>query len=62
MILTRNMLIYFRFSRSGLKRGMKYHIFWSEIAGQGFKNRCGTPGREATISQDFWLSATNKAT
>ena len=35
MILTRNMFIYFRFLGSGLKRGMKNNIFWSEI-GSGF--------------------------
>ena len=37
MILTRNMLIYFRFSGSGLKN----HIFWSEI-GSGFWEPCST--------------------
>ena len=31
-----------RFSGSDLKRGMKNHIFWSEI-GSGFWEPCGTP-------------------
>ena len=42
MILTRNMFIYFRFSGSGLKRGLKNNIFWSEM-GQGFENRAAHP-------------------
>ena len=32
----------YRFLGSGLKRGMKNHIFWSKI-GSGFWEPCGTP-------------------
>ena len=32
----------YRLSGSGLKRGLKNHIFWSEI-GSGFWEPCGTP-------------------
>ena len=32
----------YRFSGSGLKRGLKNNIFWSEI-GSGFWEPCGTP-------------------
>ena len=32
----------YRFSGSGLKRGLKNHTFWSEI-GSGFWEPCGTP-------------------
>ena len=45
----------YRFSWSGLKRGMKNNIIWSEI-GSGFWELCGTPPTKVLeILEEVWV-------